>query len=130
MECYRFPKSHIVLSCIYLIVRMRMEEQRGDYTSIELIDKYVTSLSKSNNLIFYDNLGVNELFGDYLSQLSTAISDLIDCLQFVGQGLSTFKALSFNVKGRHTWKSHEHQLSVYESTAEMYHTHEASPHLQ
>ena len=95
-----------------------MEEQRGE--GGDLIEKYVTALSKSTNLIFYDNLGVNELIGDYLSQISLSISDLIECVQFVGKHLAHFKGLSFTAKGKHGNKVHEHQLALYEATPDMY----------
>jgi len=65
-------------------------------------------------MIFYDTLGVNELFGDFLSELNLNISDLIECVQFIGQQLSVMKVLSFNAKNKYVnCKLYEHQLSLY-----------------
>lgn len=81
----------------------------------------MTALTKSTNLIFYDTLGVNELFGDFLSELSMNISELIECVQFVGQQLSVFRVFTFTAKNKYIHcKLYEHQISLYESNPDIY----------
>jgi hypothetical protein len=37
----------------------------------------MNNLSKSTNLIFYDNVGINELFGDFLYEFEMNLSEII-----------------------------------------------------
>jgi hypothetical protein len=45
---------------------MRLSEQKEGQHEQEIYGKYISSLGKSTNLIFYDNVGINEIFGDFL----------------------------------------------------------------
>ena len=58
---YFYPKSILVLSIMYLLIRIRIEfplekEDKG-------FEHYKANLGKSTNIIFIDKMGTNELFG-------------------------------------------------------------------
>ncbi len=80
---------------------------------------------KSTNIIFYDNIGINELFGDFLTQMNLSLSDIVTAVKYVGQYLSydTLKQFSFNNKSKQVnnrYGLHEHRLSLYQYNAEIY----------
>lgn len=66
LDVYNYSTPLLVLSTMYLILRMRLEEQKQGQYQQDIYSKYMSSLSKSTNLIFYDNVGINQLFGDFL----------------------------------------------------------------
>jgi len=80
---------------------------------------------KSTNIIFYDNIGINELYGDFLTQMNLSLSDIVAAVKYVGQYLSydTLKQFSFNNKSKQVnnrYGLHEHRLSLYQYNAEIY----------
>lgn len=79
----------------------------------------MNNLSKSTNLIFYDNVGINELFGDFLYEFEMNLSEIIECIQFVGKNLVVnMKVFSFTSKNQYVnCRSYEHQLSIYEGNS-------------
>lgn len=56
---YRFTAPTLVLSGMYLIIRMQLEEQKEELSPGEICERYRSSLNKSTNIIFYDKLGMN-----------------------------------------------------------------------
>jgi len=42
-------------------------------------------LSKSANLIFYDQFGINVVYGNFLSVLNLSLANIIDCVQYVSR---------------------------------------------
>lgn len=73
---------------MYLIIRMKLEVVKNDENIKNVYAKYRENLSKSSNIIFYDNVGINELYGDFLIQFDLNMSDIVDCVKFVGSLLS------------------------------------------
>jgi hypothetical protein len=107
---------------MYLVIRMRLEEQKEKLSEREIYTRYATNLSKSTNLIFYDKVGVNELFGDYLGDFDMNMSEIITCIQYVGRNLcDSLKVFAFSSKNKYiNCKNYEHQLSIYETNNEIY----------
>lgn len=66
IEVYQYSVPCLVLSAMYLIIRMQLQEQKDKHSEKKIYAKFSEQLSKSSNLIFYDSIGVNELFGDFL----------------------------------------------------------------
>lgn len=122
LEAYSYAKPTLVLSAMYLVVRMRLEEQKEKVSEREIYSRYAANLSKSTNLIFYDKVGVNELFGDYLGDFDMNMSEIITCIQYVGRNLcDSFKLFAFASKNKYAnSKNYEHQLSIYETNTEIY----------
>lgn len=120
LEMYQFSKAYIVLSAMYLIVRMQLEEQKERQGERKIYARFIENLSRSTNLIFYDKVGVNELFGFYLEELDMNISNLVECIRFVGRNMNEkMKVFVFNVKSKYiNAKNYEHQLSIYEGADE------------
>lgn len=90
-----------------------------------MYEKYRANLMKSTNIIFYDNIGINELYGDFLTQMNLSLSDIVAAVKYVGQYLSydTLKQFSFNNKSKQVnnrYGLHEHRLSLYQYNAEIY----------
>lgn len=78
---YFYPKVILVLSVMYLLVRIRIEyptekEEKG-------FDHYRINLGKSTNIIFVDKMGTNELFGEFLAMLKLDMGDIVSCCQYV-----------------------------------------------
>lgn len=69
LDGYLHSAPLLALSAMYLVLRMRLEEQREGLQEQEIYSRYASSLAKSTNLIFYDSVGLNELFGDFLGEL-------------------------------------------------------------
>lgn len=86
-EVYQYSVPNLVLSAMYLIIRMQLEEQKDKLSDKKIYAKFSEQLGKSSNLIFYDSIGVNELFGDFLESLEMNISNLIESIRFVGKHL-------------------------------------------
>jgi hypothetical protein len=122
VEVYQYSKPLLVLSAMYLIVRMRMEEQKEGQSERRIYAKYAESLGKSTNLIFYDGVGVNEMFGDFLEDLEMNISNLIEAIRFVGRHLGEeLRVFGFSGKGKYVnCRSYEHSLSIYEMNPAIY----------
>ena len=45
------------------------------------------SLSKTTNLIFCDGVGINVLFGDFLTLFELSMSNIIECVQLFSRYL-------------------------------------------
>jgi hypothetical protein len=100
---------------------MRLEEGKGQQEQ-EIYARFAVSLAKSTNLIFYDAVGANELFGDFLGELEMTLSEIIECIQFVGRGVTIpMKTFAFNSRSQlANCRTHEHHLAVYEGNSEIY----------
>jgi hypothetical protein len=67
-------------------------------------------------------VGANELFGDFLGDLEMTLSELIECIQFVGRGVTVpMKTFSFNSRSQlANCRTYEHHLAIYEGNSEVY----------
>ena len=45
------------------------------------------SLAKTTNLIFCDGVGINILFGDFLTLFDLSMANIIECVQLLGKYL-------------------------------------------
>jgi hypothetical protein len=122
LDAYNYSTPLLALSAIYVVVRMRLEEQKEGQHEQEIYGRYVSSLGKSTNLIFYDNVGINELFGDFLYEFELTLSEIIECIQFVGRNLMlTMRPFAFTARSQYVaCRTHEHQLSIYEGNSDIY----------
>ena len=59
LEVYQFPTFTLVLAIMYLIIRIKLEEQKECENIKAVYEKYRQNLLKSTNIIFYDNIGIN-----------------------------------------------------------------------
>ena len=83
---YFYPKVILILSVMYLLIRIRMEyglekEEKG-------FDHYRINLAKSTNVIFVDKMGINQLFGEFLSVLKLDMGDIVSCCQYISHYFS------------------------------------------
>jgi hypothetical protein len=122
LEAQAHPAPLLALSAMYLVLRMRLEEQREGQQEAEIYGRFASSLGKSTNLIFYDAVGVNELFGDFLGELEMNLSEIIECIQFVGRALTfPMRTFAFSARSQHVnSRAYEHQLSIYEGNSDIY----------
>lgn len=107
---------------MYLIIRIKLEEQKECETLKKLFEKYRNNLLKSTNIIFYDNIGINELYGDFLTQLNLSLSDIVTAVKYVAQFFvyEHLKSFSFNNKSKQVnnrYDLHEHRISLYQYNA-------------
>ena len=83
---YFYPKCILVLSIMYLLVRICVEYP------IDRIEKgfqhYRSNLGKSTNVIFVDRLGTNQIFGEFLGMFELDMGDIVNCCQYVSHYLS------------------------------------------
>ena len=74
-------------------------------------------------MIFYDKVGVNELFGYFLEEFEMNLSNLVDCIRFVGRNMvEVMRVFVFN-GGRNRYasgKSYDQLLSIYEGNDELF----------
>ncbi len=57
LQVYNYSEVALVLSVIYLLIRITMQEDPDGY------ENYRKVLQKSSNVLFVDNVGCNKLFG-------------------------------------------------------------------
>ncbi len=87
MASYNYSKVSLVLSCMYLLARLSLQEKKEGTSWEDLCRHYRTTLSKTNNLIFCDGVGINQIFGDFLSLLDMNMANIIECTQVVSGSL-------------------------------------------
>lgn len=108
---YFYPKSILVLSIMYLLIRIKIEfaadkEEKG-------FEHYKSNLSKSTNIIFIDKMGTNELFGEFLGLFHLDMGDIVNCCQYVSHYLS-YKILR-------VFPFDQNRSMTYEQHATLYH---------
>ena len=123
LEMYKFSYPYIVLSSMYLIVRMCLQQQKEGQSERRIYGKFIENLGRSTNMIFYDKVGVNELFGYFLEEFQMNLSNLVDCIRFVGRNMvEVVRVFVFN-GGRNRYasgKSYDQLLSIYEGNDELF----------
>jgi hypothetical protein len=77
----------MALAGIYLIARMALHEKKEETSWEELCRHYKMSLAKTSNLIFCDGIGINILFGDFLSLFELSMANIIECVQLFSRHL-------------------------------------------
>jgi len=80
-------KVSMVLGAIYLVSRMALQEKKEETSWEEICRFYKTSLTKSTNLIFCDSVGINILFGDFLTFLDLSMANIIQAVQLFSKHL-------------------------------------------
>ena len=86
VESYIYSRVLIVLSFMYIITRVSLEF--GDSREEKGFDTYKINLAQSSNILFIDKLGVNELFGKFLSLYNMDMGDIVNCCQYVSKFLN------------------------------------------
>lgn len=76
-----------VLAGIYLLARMALQEKKEQTPWEELCKYYRMSLAKTTNLIFCDGVGINVLFGDFLTLFELNMTNIIECVQMFSRYL-------------------------------------------
>ena len=114
---YFYPKVILVLSVMYLLVRIRIEypldrEDKG-------FDHYRVNLGKSTNLIFVDKLGSNELFGEFLGMLKLDMGDIVSCCQYISHYFNP-KILGVYSFEANRSMSYDQHISAYHYNPEIY----------
>lgn len=87
MRVYKHSKVSLVLAAIYLVTRMALQQKKEETPWEDICRFYQTSLSKTTNLIFCDGVGINVLFGDFLTLLELSMANIIDCVQLFSRHL-------------------------------------------
>lgn len=60
---YNYPSIYIVLSAIYLLVRITKENVENGY------EFYRESLANSTNILFVDKTGINQIYWLFLDKI-------------------------------------------------------------
>lgn len=60
---YNYPSIYIVLSAIYLLVRIAKENVENGY------EFYRESLANSTNILFVDKTGINQIYWLFLDKI-------------------------------------------------------------
>lgn len=85
LEIYNFEKCKVVLSCIYLIARLQVQNiiEGGEHKYRLYYQKY----KGNTNPIFLDKYGFNELFCEFLLSYNLELTDIIQATKFIAQYL-------------------------------------------
>jgi hypothetical protein len=87
MGIYTQPKVGLVLGGLYLVGRMSLQESREETPWEELCRYYRASLAKTTNLIFCDGVGMNPIFGDFLSLFGVSMAHIVESVQGLSRWL-------------------------------------------
>jgi hypothetical protein len=84
-DVYLFDKGKLVLSALYLVLRIEIETIiSGDNLTYKT---YHEKYKKGTNPIFLDKYGFNELFSEFLMPYGLELTDLIPTNKFISQFL-------------------------------------------
>lgn len=108
---YFYPKVILVLSVMYLLVRIRIEysfdkEEKG-------FEHYRANLGKSTNLIFVDKMGTNELFGEFLAMLKLDMGDIVSCCQYISHYFNHKILRTYSIDSNRSL-AYEQHISTYQ----------------
>jgi hypothetical protein len=87
MGIYSQHKVGLVLGALYLVGRMSLQESREGTPWEELCRYYRASLAKTTNLIFCDGVGMNPIFGDFLTLFGVSMAHIVESVQGLGRWL-------------------------------------------
>ena len=112
-QFYSYNLVTIVLSAMYLLVRINME---GDDEGFEY---YRVNLQKSSNVLFVDMAGVNVIFGEFLGKIGVEMGEILPCCQFLCIYLNQNILIDFDYeqiaveKFDHALSVHFHNLKLF-----------------
>ena len=115
IQAYNYSEIALVLSVIYLLIRITMEEDPDGY------DNYRKVLHKSSNALFVDNVGCNKLFGEFLQCLSMEMGEILQCCQFVSSYLLPSILKKHRLHGWVEWEdNYDFVLSIHMYNPELF----------
>lgn len=118
IHTYSYSRVLIILSFMYIITRIFLEF--GENREEKGFQSYKLNLGKSSNAIFVDKLGVNELFGQFLSLLNLEMGDIVNCCQYVSRFLN-YKILKvYSVDHKESSSIIEPLVTGYQYNPELY----------